>query len=182
MADFEILHEMIVPAAIVPVDSTKARRSVCLTEPENTSCITISGLPEKTMIIKTDSFRAPDTWFNGTKGERKRSDFIIIADNGRKKVILYIEMKSSTDPRKEIIQQLKGAQCVMAYCREVGRVFWERANFLGGYETRFICLKHVGLQKRPSKVEPPTARHDKADRMLELSCPSHLEFNQLAGR
>ncbi len=182
MADFEILRQMIMPTATVPVNEDHSRRRVCLHEPENSSCVTIFGLPEKVMVVKVDEFRAPDTWFQGSKGERKRADFVIIADSGRKKVILYIEMKARTDPRKEIVQQLMGAQCVVSYCREVGRMFWERSDFLDGYEARFICLKHVGLNKKPSRFAPPTARHDRPDRMLEMRCPGYLEFNELAGR
>lgn len=181
MPDFEILSQMIEDRAKVTPEELAGKYRVCLVEPINSSSVTIAGLPEKTMILKTDEFRAPASLFKGSKGECKRADFVIIADTGRKKVILCIEMKSGNDPEKEIIQQLKGARCLIAYCREIGRTFWDQQNFLNGYSERFVCLKRIGLKKRPTRIDHPSARHDKPERMLKISSPSRLEFKQLAG-
>jgi len=94
-------------------------------------------------------------------------------------VILCIEMKGGKGGlEKEIIQQLKGAQCFVAYCREIGQLFFGNdRNLLKGYEYRFISIKDISISKKPSRTK--TAIHDRPDRMLKISSPKHLKFDQL---
>lgn len=97
----------------------------------------ICGLPDNAIVIKVDAFTAPDAVFAGSHDECKRADYVIISDAAGKKVIVYIEMKARKGSEKAIIQQLKGAQCFIMYCREIGRSFWKKQNFLEGYRHRF---------------------------------------------
>ncbi|MEI8174089.1 MAG: hypothetical protein WCH07_11500, partial [Deltaproteobacteria bacterium] len=139
MSDIGILEEMIKDAAKVSLTVAGNRRKVTLTEPQQPdSSVTIHGLPEEVIVIKADAFRSPDTVFNGSRGECKRADFVIIADTISKKIILCIEIKAVKGPNKEIIQQLMGAQCFAAYCLEIGRNFWSEESVLKGYAYRFV--------------------------------------------
>lgn len=81
---------------------------------------------------------------------------------------------------EEIIQQLKGAQCFVAYCREIGQLFWNNPNFLKGYEYRFISIKNISVSKKPSRTK--TAIHDRPEQMLKISSPDYLEFNRLISK
>jgi hypothetical protein len=80
--------------ALVPLDEQHSKYSVILNEPQvNGSDVKISGVPKDLLAIKIDKFPPPDKLFSGTKGECKRADFALIADNGKKKRILIIELK-----------------------------------------------------------------------------------------
>ncbi|WP_052700489.1 hypothetical protein [Methylocucumis oryzae] len=90
-------------------------------------------------------------------------------------------MKESKDSRKEIAQQLAGAQCLVHYCQEIGKVFWQQPDFLEGYAYRFVSLGHIKLAKRKTRMSRVTDVHDHPDKMLKIDWPHYLQFNQLAG-
>lgn len=183
MSDFAILHQMIKDAVKVSLVDNDGKKQVTLIEPQHAnSSVTIVGMPDDTIVIKADAFKSPDTVFNGSQGECKRADFVIVAGAGNKKVILCIEMKATKGLEKEIVQQLKGAQCFVAYCREIGKVFWNQGDFLHKYKQLFISISHTSISKQRTRFTRPTGGvHDRPDRMLKISSPHHLEFNHLAG-
>lgn len=107
-------------------------------------------------------------------------DFVIIADGGDKKVIICIEMKARKDSQKEIIQQLTGARCFIAYCQEVGKSFWQAKGFLKGCAYRFVSINHISIAKRKTRIDRHSGVRDRPDRMLKISSPKRLEFSHLA--
>jgi hypothetical protein len=148
MSDIAILKEMIQETATVSLENDlDGRNKVILKEPKPPNYyVTICGMPndDNVIIINPEEFKSLDTIFKGNRGERKRADFIIIADTGKKKVILCIEMKAGKGGEmKDIIAQLQGAQCFIAYCREIGKSFWDHPNFLKDYDCRFISIKNI---------------------------------------
>lgn len=146
--------------------------------------MTIFGIPNNAIVVKVDAFPAPEKVFNCSKGECKRADFVIVADTGEKKVILCIEMKAkaTTSPELGIIQQLKGAQCFVAYCQAIGKVFWDQENFLDSYDYRFINIRNIMVAKKRTLHHPQTGIHDRPERMLKIGCPHHLGFKDLVGK
>ena len=186
MSDIAILKDMIKKDATVSLEDSYGKKKVILKEPPPANySVTIHGMPNdnEVIIIKADKFKSPDEVFEGNRGECKRADFVIIADTENKKVIICIEMKAGKGGSKEeIIQQLKGAQCFVAYCREIGQSFWNKPNFLKDYVYRFVSIKDISVPKKPSRINPETGIHDRPERMLKLSSPAHLQFNYLVGR
>jgi len=185
MSDIDILHEMIRNVAKVQViDNGYGKMQAILTEPQcPDSCVTLSGMPntEDFIIIKADVFQSPDTLFCGSKGECKRADFIIVADTGKKKVIVFIEMKAKKGQRNEIIEQLTGAKCLIAYFREIGKNFWNQQNFLDDYVYRFVSIGKTRLPKKKTRISRSSKIHDSPAKMLKISSPHHLYFNDLVG-
>lgn len=180
MSDIAILQEMIKNTATVPLHGEK----VILQESELSDCsVTIHGMPndDEVFVIKADTFKSPDTVFNGGRGECKRADFIIVANTKTKKVIICIELKKTRGAEKEIIQQLIGAKCFIAYCQEIGKVFWEHGGFLNSYQYRFVSIRGISLPKKKTRIDRTVGIHDRPDRMLKISSPNYLEFNHLAG-
>jgi hypothetical protein len=109
------LNQMIRAIAKVPLKDHYGKKTVELIEPAHaTYRVTIFGLPDNCVVIKADRFTSPDSIFEGSNGQCKRCDFVIAANSGGRKVILYLEMKGERGPRAEIIQQLKGAKCFVA--------------------------------------------------------------------
>lgn len=184
MPDIDILHKMIKNTAKVPVNEKYGKNQVKLTEPQHPkSSVTIFGLPANVIVIKVDAFKSPDTVFAGSQGECKRADFVIVAETDKKKIILYIEMKARKGAEKEIKKQLEGAQCFVAYCREIGRVFWKQQDFLKSTNCvcRFVSIGHTGIAKQKTRITRKSDRHDHPERMMKIAWPHHLQFNLLAG-
>lgn len=183
MSDIAILKEMIKNTATVPLQNDHGKKKVILKEPPPANySVTIYGMPDddQTIVIKADTFTAPKGIFADSKCECKRADFVIIADTDEAKFIICIEMKSGKGgTEKEIIQQLKGAQCFVAYCREIGQSFWENQDFLKDYVYRFVSVRHISIPKRPTRSSGKANTHDRPDRMLKVTSPKGLHFNHL---
>lgn len=184
MSDIDILNEIIKDNAKISPEDNYGKLKVKLTEPQQPdSSATIFGLPKDAITIKVDAFKSPDTIFNCSNGECKRSDFVIIADTDEKKVILHIEMKTSKGKtKKDLIKQLKGADCFVAYCRKIGQEFWNKPDFLEDYNTRFVAIKQTRIAKKKTRAERKPGVHNQPENMLIMHSPHRLAFNHLAGK
>ena len=149
--DIQILREMLIDR--LQVESQQQRQgksSVELTDLTSGTSVTIKGLPLDSIVIRADDFEDPVTTFNGTKGECKRADFVIVSnDEYEGKWIICIETKGGNKTRPKIIAQLKGAQCFISYCKSIGKSFWGSEEFLDGYEYRFVSIARLNKAKKP---------------------------------
>ncbi|MFB2971376.1 hypothetical protein ACE1CD_20615 [Aerosakkonema sp. BLCC-F183] len=185
MSDIAILKEMFKKDVTVPLEERqegkRLKYSVTLTESQDSYSVKIDGMPkhDEVIIIDVDTFVVPREVFNGEKGECKRADFVIITNTETEKIILCIEMKKKKDLEKKIIQQFKGAQCFVAYCKEVGKAFWHKPNFLDDYQYRFVSIGNISVSKTTTRIERKTDIHDRPDRMLKIKSPNDLQFDRL---
>ncbi len=188
VSDMDVLRELVRDDAVLTLTvKPYGKQEIVLKETGSNKPyqVKICDIPDDAFVFKADKF--PDTrkFFNGNKGECKRADFIIVVRTSGINWIIYIEIKSGSGQKKEIEQQLRGAECVIAYCRAVGRGFWERPDFLNKdeYHQRFISIKKVGAQKRPTRTPPDMNRvHDRPEKMLTISAPSRkgIRFKEIA--
>lgn len=195
MSDIDLLRERILnKKVIVPiVDGTGAeKKSVDLREEKTGTVFTVYGLPANSIVIRADEFPETKCFFKNTEGEASRADFIIISEDKIsedkiKKWIIYIEIKKGDSSTYEkIVQQFKGAQCVMAYCTSVVENFHNISKFLKLYKPRFVRIKDPNVDKQPNVNKQPTRRpanerkiHDTPERMLKISNRSKLHFKGL---
>lgn len=172
ITDFEILQAMFKKTATVTIKSNK----VILTEPQHPdSKLTIVKLPEDTIILKADAFKSPDNFFNCKNNECKRADYIIIANQK----IICLEMKATKASEKEIVGQLLGAQCLMKYCQEIGKKFWQKSDFLKNYTFHLVSVGHLTINKSKTRYEPIQNLHFK-ENFLKVSYPNkRIEFDSL---
>jgi hypothetical protein len=188
--DISILKEMFKDSATVPLeehphDSTK--KLVKLAELGSSAgySITIHGMPDdaESIVIKADGFISPQAVFAGSKGECKRADFVIIVNSAKSKAIVCIELKArnTTSTEQDIIQQLKGARCFIAYSQEIGKFFWGKKDFLDDYKDRYVSIRNISISKKPTRLPPKTGMHDRPERMLKISAPHYLQLNELIG-
>ena len=140
-------------------------------------------MPDDTVAIKADAFPPPA--FKGSRGERKRADFVVFSWTPGENWIIYVEMKGGkAGSEEDIVHQLMGAQCVVGYCRAVGRAFWERGpDFLAehDYQQRFVSVKEIGVDKRPTRGSTRGARHDTPRNMRKIVAPGRgkIRFRKL---
>lgn len=182
MSDIDVLKDMFKDSAIVKLDDSYKKKKVKLTEPQcPQSELTINGIPEDSIVIKSDALKLTETIFKGTKGEGKRGDYIIISETNKQKVIIYIELKNTTDSEKEIIQQLKGSYCFSHYIQKIGNEFWEEKEFLSRYNHRYVSFTHTNIAKKTTRIDSIKGCNDKPNRMYKFSGAKTIQFNQLIG-
>ncbi|KHD09575.1 hypothetical protein PN36_25450 [Candidatus Thiomargarita nelsonii] len=193
MPDHDILCELFRKEARVALeDGDYGKKAVTLNEPKCDDhkgySVVISNMPEDAVVIKGDAFPSPTTIFSNSRGECKRADFVIVANIPIKKktrnLIIFIEMKKGKGGSElEIIQQLKGAWCVIDYCRSIGQRFWKQESFLNpnDYDYRFVSIRDIAINKKPTRISPLDGLHDSPERMLKINSPHHLQFKQLVG-
>lgn len=82
------------------------------------------------------------------------------------------------ESQKDIIAQLKGAKCFVAYCREIGQLFWGKPNFLNDYDDRFVSIKNIKLSKKKTRWDnAPTP--DVPDIQILKRSGASFQFNDL---
>ena len=160
---------------MAPVDDTQRdRKALLLTEPQDRSYeLIIVGAPYDTIAFRADAFPPPCHVFRGNRGERKRADYVIVANEDDRKWIVYVEMKGGNDGlAKDIHAQLRGAHCIVAYCRAIGQQFWREDRFLEPrrYQEHYVSVKNVGSKKRPSRP-PLRPWNDRPEKMWTFRHP-----------
>jgi hypothetical protein len=188
MTDIEILREMFKESAIVPLEKQGSQRNkLILGETGQDYQVIIRDMPEdyEAIAIKSDNFTSPGAVFKGKNGECKRSDYAIVVNMAKKKVIVYIELKAktTTSAKAEIIEQFTGAECFLFYCQKIGQLFWKQPDFLAGYDARFISFAKISIPKQKTRVyeNQESGMPDRPERMLKMNFGEH-QFNRLIGR
>ena len=193
MSDIAILKEMIKDTSTASLVKHKNNNYKAILEqkedkdsnnPKANYTVEIIGLPGNgdVIVIKVDTFEAPNSIFNGNNGECKRSDFVIIADVEPKKIIVYIELKAgSGGTKQELIHQLKGAECFIRYCKDIGRSFWDRNDFLNEYEHRFVAILRIcnSIRKKPTSEKDRKILNNTPDKMLKIGHRQEIYFREL---
>ena len=181
----DILNGMIMDSAKVNLESGSDpdKASVTLKEPQSpTSEVTIYGLPLDAIVIKVDKFKSPDTILTETRDQRKRSDYIIVANKKDKMNILYIEIKTTKGKEKDIIKQLKGSVCFVGYCKEIAKEFWHKNDLLSKFNPRFVSFTRTSsIGKKRTRIDKNHSPNDTPERMMKLSNPHKEQFNKLVG-
>jgi len=186
MTDLDILNDMIMDSAKVNIEHNNSdpnNSSVTLNEPQSpTSEVTIYGLPRDAIVIKVDKFKSPDTILTEARDQRKRSDYIIVANKNDKMNILHIEIKTNKGKEKDIINQLKGSVCFVGYCKEIAKEFWRKNDFLSEFNPRFVSFTRTSsIDKKRTRINKKHNPNDTPERMMKLSYPNKPQFNQLVG-
>ena len=156
MNDIQILREMLNPDAQVPLQSGQGKSSVQLTDLQSHTTVEIKGIPPDSIVIRPENFEEPLIIFNGTKGERKRADFVIVSNDEReRKWVVCIETQEmDAKLASHVTQQLKGAYCFISYCKSIGKSFWELEDFLDGYQHRFVSIVDLNFNRSKRRTQP----------------------------
>lgn len=182
--DIQILQEMISPDVQVMLQSEQGRPSVELIDPKSGAAVKIKGVPPDSIVIRAEIFEEPLTIFKGSRGERKRADFVIVStDENQKKWIICIETQERDSKKaREVVQQLKGAYCFISYCKCIGKSFWESDEFLDGYECRYVSIVDINPNTSRRRTEPLHSKgdlHNHPDHFLKISQSPIIYFRKL---
>ncbi len=182
--DIQILQEMLSPDMQVMFQSGQGKPSVELTDPESGTTVKIKGVPPDSIVIRAELYDESLSIFNGTKGECKRADFVIIStDNNGKNWIICIETQESNSKKAwEIIQQLKGACCFIRYCKCIGKSFWNSDKFLDDFECRFVSIVKINPNRSRRRMQPDYSKlelHNTPEDFKKIPQRSEIYFNKL---
>lgn len=175
VSDIEILRKMLKTEVTVLPNEKEA---IILEEADYSVIINNWSICEEFIVIKADAFELPRNFFNNANDQFKRADFIIIAETAKNKVIICIEMKATSDHENKIIAQLKGAQCLVEYCRALGKAFWHSRDFLAGYNYHFVSMGHIKNGAKP-KYTPAEIKFHNPKMMLKIIGERRIAFNKL---
>jgi hypothetical protein len=184
-SDTEIMLRLFKPSVRLNLTTNQSGKSTVLLDEPNqaNSSVTIVNCPDDTVIINVDKFEAAAHVFNCDSGLCKRADYALISEAS--KSILYIELKSSSSfLHKDIVHQFVGAQCFVAYCKEIVRRFWGSHDFMNGYSERFVSLVEISSSQRPIVDRGFGVIHGSPETFLKIKRPNrqYLDFNKLLGR
>lgn len=177
MSDIDILRELFrEDVKITPVES-----GIELLEPKcPDSKLTVKNLPTGSMVIKLDSFAAPDSFFAGSKHECRRADYALISELAGRVRIIILEIKRKSGDNSSITDQLAGGRCVMEYCKAIGRAFWAEQSFLSDFDCRFVAALRTGsVRKRTSKPKERPDKPDSPEKFYKVF-GSSIEYNEIA--
>lgn len=184
MNDITILQEMLNVGAQVPLQQSVGSTSVELKDKQAKTSVEITDLPHDSLVIRAEAFKPP-TVFKGSKGERRRADFVIVSNAATEKWIICIETQRATGKDSEQVeQQLRGAECFIGYCKCIGKSFWQSKNFLDGYQYRFVSIVNISIDKQTTRFykpqnQPRKKLHDNPEDFREIEGHQSLHFNQL---
>lgn len=185
MNDIQILQEMFNPDVQIVLQPGQGRPSVQLTDAQSGATVEIKGLPPNSIVIRTEDFENPLTIFNGSKGERKRADFVIVSNDEqeRKKWIICIETQEMDSKlASHVVQQLKGAYCFISYCKCIGKSFWQSDEFLEDYQYRFVSIVDINFNRSRRRTQPfhsAEELHNHPDLFLKISRSPIIYFRKL---
>ncbi|MDQ6962985.1 MAG: hypothetical protein Q9M28_10765 [Mariprofundaceae bacterium] len=181
MSDLDTLRDVLKQEAIVPITQDKHGKNVIiLKEPacdkHDGYAITIHQIPSDIITIKADLFPAPKHVFTSKNGSCKRADFIMISEQK----VIFIELKNGKgDSEAGIIQQFKGAQCVLDYCRSIAKYFWNTPKLLNKHQHRFVSIRDISVSKKMN-LSKQNNLHDQPERMLKITSPHHVSFQRIS--
>lgn len=184
MNDIQILREMLTPNIQVMLQPGQSRSAVQLTDSQSGATVEIKGIPPDSIVIRAEDFENPLTIFNGSRGERKRADFVIVSNDerGRKWIICIETQEMDAKLASHVIQQLKGASCFISYCKCIGKLFWKSEEFLDGYEYRFISIVDLNFNRSRRRTQPFHSTgelHERPDVFLKISQSPIIYFRKL---
>lgn len=152
-----------------------------LVEPKNPgSQFRISNIPHDLIVLQSDRFPAPETFF--VKGLCNRADFILFSESAR--CAIFFELKGATDSKDHILRQLCGAECVFEYGRRFGRFHWHDPDFLHDVEKHYVVACQTHMDKRPMHRHAfsTTGTGTTLESPLILHFHKSVQFSKLLGR
>ncbi|MEN9848654.1 MAG: hypothetical protein RL368_1394 [Pseudomonadota bacterium] len=178
--DIEILRQMIRTENIIKPTEKNGKIELILAEADYS--VTVNGLSicDEFLVIKADKFDLSTSFFENRNEQFKRADFIIVAELNNRKVIICLEMKAKKDHENKILAQLKGAQCLVEYCKALGKAFWNNKSFLTECTYHFVSIGHIKNSVKPNYTHADiTHTHHEPKNLLKIAGARRIAFNQL---
>jgi hypothetical protein len=177
MEDIDLLKALFGDKLIEAVKNNYDKYEILLKEESvnNNYSISISNVPDYAIAIKTDNFPDLKGFFecSSDRGQCKCADFVIVAD----KNLVFIELSSTKKQENEVKAQLKGAECVVEYCKSIIKNFYQTSSFSTQYNHSFVSIYNIGGNKITNKHR--NQDNCEVNKFLKINAPKNIQFNQL---
>lgn len=140
--------------------------------------VKIINVPSDCILIKMDKFQGQSSLFKGNHDECKCADYCLVAaskTNGNH--IVYIELKHGNSKNK-VISQLKGAKCLLEYCKAVVGEYFDDKEFLNDYYEHYVCISNIqrSMKKTPTRIT--SISNDTPETFLKIEGMCQVHFNR----
>jgi hypothetical protein len=157
-------------------------RTVTLREEQcDDSEVTLSELPDDTLIVRLDRFPDARGFLKNEKGECGRCDFLVLTVYKGRSFALFLEMKRGKTEAHKITQQLRGGWCVFLYLEALLEKFHDKRRIAAGFRTRFAACRKTKLDKRPIRPSAKLSGHDRPEKFAALSRHRRIPLGYLLG-
>ena len=143
MAEWDILEELLVDDLFGVISNKGGHHFAMLEEKDKKSKlkrINVVDVSSDAVLINLDLYKQPSTLFKGEKGECRRCDYVLVTKFKTKSIILFIEIKSLKLSDDDVIEQFKGAECVMDYCSSTIYRFHDKRGFPDKFNKCYVCF------------------------------------------
>ncbi|MDR0338278.1 MAG: hypothetical protein LBI18_14475 [Planctomycetaceae bacterium] len=111
--------------------------------------VKITDISDNAMLIKIDYGDVNKHIFRSENGQRKRCDYLIIAEqHNNKKILFFIEIKSKTFNEDEITQKFLASECLFDYMVSMLNRFYKKNFNLDEWKKRFILFQKTRINKK----------------------------------
>jgi len=118
----------------------------------------------KTLLLRIDKVKVTGLYQRG-EGQLKRCDYVIFTEIGKQKYLVFIEMKHKDCDNNKIIQQFRGAECLVDYIDSVLHRFYG-VKSLQEYKKRFVLFYKVPIPKQPTRPKKAQGKNDAPERYV----------------
>ena len=167
----EALKALLVDAVLCPLTIEKGQNTCILQEYESDYQFKLRHLPKDALVIKCDKFpQLGDIFFKGDNMECKRADYALISESCGEIMIFELKRSRNSAGNKEIYAQLKGAKCIVEYCKSIVDSFFNEINngkgFYGFAYKYYIVQYKTSVKRSFSNIEKPDNRTPENARRL----------------
>ncbi len=173
----KLFHEQVL---IKPTDATHPLVKLTEDNQQKKYEIIINNTPPNLIVVKSDKFPLASTprFFNGERGECRLADYVLIDTTNKK--IIYVELKEAAHANgKDIADQLKGAYCLIQYCKAIVKQYWDEPTFLKDYHEIFVCF-NLAKSFNQQKKTKDESRGSSADNFLPINGKAKYLYKKLA--
>jgi len=185
MIDAKFIFQVLNPEAVrVPAQDQNGRRFIRLKENDPSAklkTVDLYGVSPDAVAVKLDSGVPPADLLDKKGGQRRRCDYLLVTEFDKRKILLYIDLKSS-HVDNDVKLQFKGGVCLVKYLDAVMEQFHARKGFFETFgESRFVAFyKPPRLHKMPSRA-PQAVGNTKIDKFYKYANPLTPHVKQLVG-
>lgn len=183
MVEMDVLKDLLVEALLGEVTIFNERRCAVLKESgadAKLKRVDIYDIPDGSLLLNLDKYEQPKSLFRDEKGQRQRCDYVLVTKVENRKLLLFIEMKSSKLKNTEIQKQFKGAECVIDYCNAALTRFHDQSDLLKKLEKRFVVFyKPHSIPKRSTRPAAPSSKNDTPEKAYRYASPINPSLKSL---
>ena len=184
--DIQVLRDLLVDKLTnTPVQTKHGRGCITLKESgadAKLKKVDLYDVSEDSLVIKLDRADPPKSLFKSDKGVRRRCDYVVITRMSDVYFMIFIEMKSKRQPRKEIEEKFLGSECIVDYCDATLRRFFSEDAYFRKVKRRFVLFYKPPLAKRRTRPSKASLRNDTVARVLKYASPVNPSVKELIGK